>query len=299
MFDSVRKNRFGYYELAEKPDSGTLQRFYAETYFPKSEPVKYTPEEIQYRNNVFSLRYQIIDSRVQSRSLGRQARMLDVGCGEGWAMRYFLHRGWDIFGVDYNEYAIAQNCPECLDHFVAGNVHAVLEDLARKGQTFDCIWLDNVLEHVLEPLELAGMLKGLLSDFGVLMVEVPNDFSIVQRTLWEEGMIDRPYWVRVPDHINYFSLDGLDNLMEAAGFIRYRAGCDYPIDLDLFNEQTNYVKNPGVGRSSHRARLKIENMLHRISLEKTADLYETMAEMGLGRNITGYYTKSSREAGKT
>jgi hypothetical protein len=127
---------------------------------------------------------------------------------------------------------------------------------------------------------------------------VPNDFSVVQRTLWEEGLIDRPYWVRVPDHINYFSLEGLDNLMTEAGFTRYRAGCDYPIDFDLFNERTNYVKHPEV-KASHRARLKIENMLHRISIPKTADLYEKMAEMGLGRNITGYYVKRTGKAGES
>jgi hypothetical protein len=58
------------------------------------------------------------------------------------------------------------------------------------------------------------------------------------------------------------------------------------------------VKHPEV-KASHRARLKIENMLHRISIPKTADLYEKMAEMGLGRNITGYYVKRTGKAGES
>lgn len=294
MFETVRMNRFGFYELTGKPDAETLRRFYSESYYPKGKKGNYSPEAVRHRNYKFDLRFHILESFLSGGELGRQARFLDVGCGKGWAMQYFLKRGWEVCGVDYNEYAIAQECPECLDYFIAGDIHSILEELVAEGRTFDCIWMDNVLEHVPEPFELARILNRLLTDSGLMVVEVPNDFSIVQRTLWEEGLIDRPFWVRIPDHINYFNLNGLDNLMEAAGFSRYRAGCDYPIDFDLFNENTNYVKNPEVGKASHRARIKIENMLHRISIEKTADLYETLAEMGLGRNITGYYMKARK-----
>jgi SAM-dependent methyltransferase len=303
MFSAVKQNKFGFYELANKPTSEELEQYYAETYYPntynpKDGQTEYTPDEIEYRNNVFDLRYHVIDSHVQSQSLGRPARMLDVGCGEGWAMQFFLRKGWEVFGVDYNSHAISSQCPECLDYFVAGDIYAILDDLAVKGEKYDCIWLDHVLEHVIEPYELVKLLNRLLSDVGILLIEVPNDFSIVQRTLWEESIIDRPYWVAIPDHLNYFNLNGLDRMMEEAGFSRYRVGCDYPIDFNLFNELTNYVKDPGKGKPSHQARLKIENMLHRISIEKTADLYEILAEMGLGRNITGYYMVDSHKVGQ-
>jgi SAM-dependent methyltransferase len=176
MFDSVRKNRFGFYELAGKPDNETLRRFYSEFYYPKGGPTHFEPDEIRYRNHVFDLRYHIIDSFVRSGSLGRRPRMLDVGCGEGWAMQYFLCRGWEICGADYSEYAIAQNCPECLEHFIPGDIYAVLDRLAGEGRTFDCIWLDNVLEHVPEPFELSCLLNRLLSDEGVMMIRGAQRF---------------------------------------------------------------------------------------------------------------------------
>lgn len=160
-----------------------------------------------------------------------------------------------------------------------------------ENKKFDIIWLDNVLEHLKYPLEMLLYCSNLLSEQGVLVIEVPNDFSIVQSRLLETGCINEEFWIAKPDHISYFNKDGLINLCSTADLECIDVISDYAIDFDLFNPNSNYKANPSLGPSSHKSRIEIENMLHSISVEKTNKLYRVYAELGIGRQITGFFKK--------
>jgi len=74
---------------------------------------------------------------------------------------------------------------------------------------FDAINLKCVLEHVPNPMEILEICKSLLKDSGMICVEVPNDFNILQLQVHK---LDKPqYWIAIPDHINYFDFDSLKN----------------------------------------------------------------------------------------
>ena len=125
-----------------------------------------------------------------------------------------------------------------------------------------------------------------MSPTGILLVEVPNDFSALQNHLLEAGHIDRPFWVALPDHLSYFNQTGLRNLAKATGWHVAKTLADQPIDLSLLNPVTNYVMNREAGKAAHRSRLEQDNLLLRsASLPAVAAYYEGMAGVGLGRNI--------------
>lgn len=44
-----------------------------------------------------------------------------------------------------------------------------------------------------------------------------------------------------------------------------------------------------VGKSCHRSRVEIENLMHRLSPEKTIKVYEAIAELGLGLELIGFF----------
>jgi SAM-dependent methyltransferase len=156
------------------------------------------------------------------------------------------------------------------------------------GVGWEVTGMDNVLEHVLEPLEVLKTVKVLLAPGGVLIVEVPNDFSVLQMRLLESGRIPSPFWVVAPDHVSYFDHQRLSALAKEAGLDQCALMSDFPIDFALCNEHTNYVVDKSKGRSCHGVRVELDNLIHEISPEGANRLSEALGSLGLGRQIVGY-----------
>lgn len=292
----VKKNKYGFYELINKPTSNELSKYYEEKYYQESRSnyeQNYTAEEIKYFHNKIEQKYEIVMKNLCYRDYNK-ARFLDIGCGEGWALKYFKSKGWDVTGLDYSNYGCEKHNAECLGNLITGDVYVNIESLRGKQNLFDCIWLGNILEHVLDPLLLLNDCHDLISKDGILIVEVPNDFSAVQQYLLKNDYIQSSFWIMAPDHISYFNADGLKLLCDAAGWDFRDLMTDFPIDLDLLNANTNYVVNPQVGKSCHTSRVTIENFLHDISVEKVNKLYQAFADLGVGRSIVGFFKKRDK-----
>ena len=125
---------------------------------------------------------------------------------------------------------------------------------------------------------------------------VVKGLSLFQQYLLDSNHIDKEFWVSPPDHLSYFNKNGLIKLANAVGWRVNKVISDFPIDLDLLNPNSNYIKNSLVGKASHRKRVEFENFIHSMSIEKTNQFYESLLNLGLGRNITGFFSKcKSRE----
>jgi len=283
------KNKYGYYEVDKKPGIEELSDYYKEKYYQNGEGAynaeeKYSDDEIKFFLNKIEQKFQAAVN-VCPELLGDGKSFLDIGAGEGWALNYFSGLNWNCLGLDFSDYGCATNNPDQVSNLLVGDIYSNLETLFKEGRKFDMVLLDNVLEHVIDPLCLLTDIKEIVSEKGVLIVEVPNDFSIVQTELYDKKYISAKYWLAFPDHLSYFNKDGLESLAKDAGWNIERTITAYPIDTNLFNPNTNYIKNRSLGKSCHNSRVTIENLLHSISVEKTNKLYEAMAELGLGREI--------------
>ncbi|MEK7097420.1 MAG: class I SAM-dependent methyltransferase, partial [Patescibacteria group bacterium] len=96
------------------------------------------------------------------------------------------------------------------------------------------------------------------------------------------------FWV-TPDHLSYFNKEGLINLVKAAGWKNKFVMGDNPIDFNLLNENTNYAKDKSKGKSCHKARIEIDNLMDSISVEKAVDYYRALGQLGLGREIVALF----------
>jgi SAM-dependent methyltransferase len=288
----VFKNQHGFYEVKEKPSPEDLQKYYAETYYQTAQgsyEKVYSDSEKQYFHAKIEQKH--IAARPHlSITPGDLPRFLDVGCGEGWALAYFASNGWDCVGLDYSDFGCKSQNPDVVQNLLAGDIYANVTTMIASEEHFDLILLDNVLEHVIDPGALLQSLRKLMKQQGVLIVEVPNDFSPLQQHLLERGHIDMPFWVAPPEHLSYFGPEGLTALAEATGWKVQSLMTDYPIDFNLVNPSTNYIKDRGVGKPCHLARVEIENLLHSISPEKTVALYSAFAALGIGRGLTAVMT---------
>lgn len=284
-------NDFGYYEIKHKPSSDELADYYKNKYFQDYNHGNYKKEYADSEIDFFKLKYiqkEICVNKLLSDSRGKRS-LLDIGCGEGWALSVFHERNWNVTGVDYSDFGVSVHNPEFVTNVITGEILESVDRLILQGRKFDCILLDNVLEHLLDPLQLLKKLKILSSEKCILIIEVPNDFSLLQKDLLKRKKISKEHWVVVPDHISYFNKKGLENLCVAAGWIESIALGDFPIDVFLQNELTNYWENPSLGKACHKARIALEELIWSSGAESAIDLFRSFANAGFGRNITGFY----------
>ena len=123
--------------------------------------------------------------------------VLDVGCGLGDYVRF----NKECIGADINEY----NVNELL---VAGYKAVLIENdiLKFEDAYFNSVLLDNVLEHISEPLPLLKEVKRVLKKNGLLLIGLPGIKGF---------KMDK-------DHKKNYSESSLKNLIEKEGFTRIK-----------------------------------------------------------------------------
>ena len=129
--------------------------------------------------------------------------------------------------------------------------------------------------------------------FSVLIVVAPNDFSELQDFLIKGKYVDESYWLAYPDHLSYFNKASMTNLLKANNFSVEAVVADNPIDCNLLNANSNYVKDRTKGKETHYFRVRLDNFLASIDQDKLLDLYTLYADMGLGRDLS-YFCRVSK-----
>lgn len=286
----VELNKYNFYEVINKPSEQELNEYYSNKYYQNnagSYDKQYTNEEIQYFNNKIAEKYFIINKllKIESNNI---PTILDIGCGEGWTLNFFKNLNWNVTGIDFSDNGCKNHNPHLIENLITGDIYENISKLITNNK-FDVIWLDNVLEHVINPKDLLEKCRLLIKENGVLIIEVPNDFSVLQNYLISNNIVENEFWIALPDHLSYFNKDGLNNLANDAGWHSKFLMSDSPIDFNLLNENTNYIKDRTKGKSCHFSRVKTDNLIHSISVEKAVTYYNSLAELGLGRQIISFF----------
>lgn len=92
------------------------------------------------------------------------------------------------------------------------------------------------------------------------------------------------WWIAAPEHINYFDFHSLEKLLQLLGYEVLAKTADFPMELFLLMGE-NYVDSPKIGKECHHKRIEFER---NISKELRRELYESLAQLGLGRECTIY-----------
>ncbi len=193
MDKRVKRNRFGFYEIINKPTMEELKNYYAEKYYQEahgSYEKFYSEDEILYFKNKLSQKHIIINELLGTKP---PKTFLDIGAGEGWALDFFKKRGWYCTGLDYSEFGCKKYNDSCLADMLVGDIYDNLNRLIVNKKRYSVILIDNVLEHVINPISLLNNTRELIDKGGVLVIEVPNDFSVIQNYLLEQKYISQPF----------------------------------------------------------------------------------------------------------
>lgn len=123
---------------------------------------------LKMRKKELSERFDTAKSLFKNKN--QNIRYLDVGAGEGKGLLEAHRRGWESTGIDIVDNRLEEAKLSEIK-FIKSNL---LESDLPKNH-FDFIYVDSVVEHVLNPLEYLSKIKTLLSNGGVIYIGVPNE----------------------------------------------------------------------------------------------------------------------------
>jgi len=200
--DVVQCQRCGLAYQQPMPTLADLPRYYPPHYANYAAPAHPLTRSLVRLAEALEVR----DSR---RLMGRQGRVLDVGCADGHYLALLRrHAQWALEGSDLHAAAargaIEQGFPVHLGQ---------LEDVALPANRFTLLRMNHLLEHVINPVTTLQTAYEILQPGGHLLIETPNigcwDFALFKR-----------YWgaLHLPRHTYFFTPETVQRLLHQAGF---------------------------------------------------------------------------------
>lgn len=146
------------------------------------------------------------------------ARVLDLGCAEGYLARALAERGCAVVGVEYDARAAEVAREACSAVFVGDVENAAIR--RQVDGEFDRILFGDVLEHLRDPAAVLRWAAGLLAPDGRAVVSLPNiaHWSARRQLLRgrfpqeDHGLFDRT-------HLRFFTRATARELVESAGLV--------------------------------------------------------------------------------
>lgn len=206
-FVAMRCRSCGLIYLNPRPSVSELQRIYPPNY-----------HAFDFSEKAFGLAYRVrsqLEAKRLSdwcRGLPDDARILDVGCGDGFHLRLLRGVGserWTVEGVDVDERAVERARRTGL-HVRLGSV----SDIDLPCDRYDLAVMIQTIEHVENPVEALRSVRSLLRPGGRLIIVTDNAESLDFRLFKDR------YWggYHFPRHWNLFNRGSLRRLAEKADF---------------------------------------------------------------------------------
>lgn len=133
--------------------------------------------------------------------------ILDIGCNAG----YFLDvmDGFERYGIERSESAGKVAKDRYGDNIFIGK----FEDYKKPDFLFDCITMQDVLDHVTDPVTVLKKCNGFLRPGGILVVKVHDMGSLYAKVMGKNYYAFIP-----PGHLFYFNKESISKLLDKAGF---------------------------------------------------------------------------------
>jgi SAM-dependent methyltransferase len=239
--DLMRCGRCGLIRHKSLPGYDSLGAYY---------PDDYLVYNLSFRaasNALYSkLKYKLYNMKAKkvAKCIGKTGNILDVGCANGaflLSMKQFGNYG--LYGLDIKN--TGMDFKENAIDFREGH----LEDLDYPYNFFDAIIMDNVLEHVPDPVVFMEKAVAILKPGGYIFGTTPNFRSL-------DRIVFRQYWggFHMPRHLYIFDAGNLIMFMKNMGILHIKFpvtanAADWAVSVQNFfrrnqRKQGKYTRAP-------------------------------------------------------
>lgn len=170
---------------------------------------------------------------------GPDARLLDIGCGNGAFLQLARSAGWHAQGMDFDGAAVSAARSSGLD-VRQGGLELLL---AEQAQSFAWVGLSHVLEHVHDPVRWLQAIHRLLRSGGMLWLQTPNIGSLGHHRYGADWRGLEP-----PRHLSLWTLDTLSHTLERVGFNSVR-----PLRTPVLTAMEVYASSDAMRRGADHA----------------------------------------------
>jgi 2-polyprenyl-3-methyl-5-hydroxy-6-metoxy-1,4-benzoquinol methylase len=205
-FEVMHCERCDLVYLKQRPALVELDRIYPASYHA----FQFNEEEFGF---VHKVRRRLEARRLLAlcEGLGPSARILDVGCGDGFhlsLLRDFGHPEWSLEGIDASQRAVEAAARAGL------TVHrGIVEEAELPVASYDLALLIATIEHVADPVGILRAVNSLLKPGGRAAIVTDNtdtlDFRLTHKRVWGG--------YHFPRHWSLFNRKSLRLLAQAAG----------------------------------------------------------------------------------
>lgn len=150
--------------------------------------------------------------------VGRDKRVLDVGCSTGYVARGLIARGCTVSGLELKA-DWAEEARDVLEQLVIGDLDTLDLVEAFGEENFDVVVFGDVLEHVKDPGAVLLQTRRLLRPKGSVVISMPNVAHGDLRLSLLAGYWDyRDVGLLDKTHLRFFTKKGVERLMRRAGY---------------------------------------------------------------------------------
>ena len=183
-----------------------LEKQYSKGYFTGESSLKSYTDYGKDKKNIFRNMTWYIE---EIKKYKKQGKYLDVGCAYGYAMEVADSNGFDVYGIDPSDYAVAQ----AKKKFPKKASVSYLSNMKFDDNTFDVISLFDVFEHLQDPRKDLSKLKKVLKKDGLLVIATGDTGSS-----WAKFSGRKWTFYNPPQHIFYFNRETITRILKEAGF---------------------------------------------------------------------------------
>jgi SAM-dependent methyltransferase len=211
--DSVSGRKFKILECQDcslafsspQPSLQELKGFYPQEYYSDNDTVRFG----LLMERVIKLHRWLRLRKIKPYLPERPGRMLDIGCGCGWQLKYFQERGWEVCGTELSESSSCIAREKLGLNIIIGDIN----DCEFPSEWFDVVVLWHTLEHLVDPKGTLIEVSRVIKKGGLVFVSVPNFYS------WRARLFKKFwYFLDAPRHLYHFSLGSLKKLLEMNDF---------------------------------------------------------------------------------
>lgn len=140
---------------------------------------RYTNRKLYFDEQSYTTEKYVLPYIEQYKSIDKNCKILEVGCGEGGNLKPFLDRGVQCMGIDLNKEQIANAKQFFQSHPNMNNMTLIEKDIydfQDNEATFDIIMLRDVIEHIHNQEKFMNFILRFLNKDGVLFFAFPPWF---------------------------------------------------------------------------------------------------------------------------